>query len=75
MENLRLALLVLHLLGFAALFGGLLVQLGDTERKVNLAMRGGAGAALTAGILLWRCSRQATRRSIRPRQQSSSASV
>lgn len=52
METLRLALLVLHLLGFAALFGGLFVQLRDTDRKVNRAMRDGAGAALVAGVLL-----------------------
>lgn len=52
MESLRLALLVLHFFGFAALLGGLLVQVRDAERKVNLAMRNGVGAALIAGILL-----------------------
>lgn len=52
MENLRLALLVLHILGFAALIGGLLVQLGQGEKHVNSAMRDGSGAAFVAGLLL-----------------------
>ena len=34
MEFLRLVLLFLHVLGFAALLGGLLVQLRDPEKKV-----------------------------------------
>lgn len=52
METLRLALLFLHLLGFAALFGGLVVQLGDDEKRVNSAMRDGVGTAFLAGLLL-----------------------
>ena len=52
MENLRLVLLLLHLLGFAALFGGLLAQLGSAEKSVNGAMRDGAGTAFLAGLLL-----------------------
>jgi hypothetical protein len=52
METLRLVLLFLHILGFAALIGGLLVQLKGPERAVNAAMRDGAGTAFLAGLLL-----------------------
>lgn len=52
METLRLVLLLLHLLGFAALLGGLLVQLRADGRSVNGAMRDGAGTAFLAGLLL-----------------------
>lgn len=52
METLRLVLLLIHLLGFAALFGGLLVQVREPEKKVNAAMRDGAGTAFLAGLLL-----------------------
>jgi hypothetical protein len=52
METLRLVLLFVHILGFAALLGGLVVQLGQPERKVNAAMRDGAGTAFLAGLLL-----------------------
>lgn len=52
METLRLVLLLLHLLGFAALFGGLLVQARDSEKSVNAAMRDGIGTAFLAGLLL-----------------------
>ena len=52
MEILRLVLLFLHILGFAALIGGLLVQARDTEKSVNGAMRDGAGTAFLAGLLL-----------------------
>jgi hypothetical protein len=52
METLRLVLLVLHLLGFAALFGGLIVQVRAPEKVVNAAMRDGAGTAFLAGLLL-----------------------
>ena len=52
METLRLVLLVLHLLGFAALFGGLVVQARTPEKVVNPAMRDGAGTAFLAGLLL-----------------------
>ncbi|MCL8025173.1 hypothetical protein [Nocardioides bruguierae] len=50
MEILRHALLVLHLLGWAALFGGLLVQARDPEKKVNAAMRDGIGTAFVMGL-------------------------
>ncbi len=52
MEILRLVLLLLHLLGFAALFGGLIVQARSSEKSVNAAMRDGAGTAFLAGLLL-----------------------
>ena len=52
MEILRLVLLFVHLLGFAALVGGLLVQARDPEKTVNAAMRDGVGTAFLAGLLL-----------------------
>jgi len=52
MENARLVLLLLHVLGFAALVGGLLVQLREPVKRVNPLMRDGSGTAVVAGILL-----------------------
>ena len=53
METLRLVLLFVHVLGFAALLGGLLVQLGHGSRsRSTRAMRDGAGTAFLAGLLL-----------------------
>ncbi len=52
METLRLVLLFLHLLGFAALFGGLLAQAKEPAKRVNAAMRDGAGTAFLTGLLL-----------------------
>jgi len=52
MEFLRHLLLVLHILGFAAFIGGLLVQARVPEKVVNAAMRDGAGTAFVAGIAL-----------------------
>ena len=52
METLRLVLLFVHILGFAALLGGLLVQARLPEKVVNPAMRDGAGTAFVAGLLL-----------------------
>ncbi|MBD8868603.1 hypothetical protein [Nocardioides donggukensis] len=52
METLRLVLLFVHILGFAALIGGLLVQVGAAEKAVNPAMRDGAGTAFLAGLAL-----------------------
>lgn len=49
-ETLRLIILFIHLLGFAALLGGLLVQLSAPVKAVNSAMRDGAGTAVLAGI-------------------------
>lgn len=52
MELLRHALLVVHILGFAALFGGLLIQARTPEKSVNGLMRDGAGTAFLAGLFL-----------------------
>jgi hypothetical protein len=52
MDFLRQLLLVLHILGFAALLGGLLVQARSSEKSVNALMRDGAGTAFVAGLLL-----------------------
>lgn len=52
MEFLRHLLLVIHLLGFAALFGGLLVQARTPEKSVNALMRDGSGTAFLAGLAL-----------------------
>ncbi|GAA1925735.1 hypothetical protein [Nocardioides hwasunensis] len=52
METLRLVLLFLHILGFAALLGGLLVQVREDVKSVNPLMRDGAGTAFLAGLLL-----------------------
>ena len=52
MEILRLVLLFVHILGFAALIGGLLVQVREPQKSVNSAMRDGAGTAFLAGLLL-----------------------
>lgn len=52
MEFLRHLLLVVHMLGFAALVGGLLVQARSPEKTVNSLMRDGAGTAFIAGLLL-----------------------
>lgn len=52
MEILRLVLLFLHILGFAALIGGLLAQLGTSEKKVLGVMRDGVGTAFVAGLFL-----------------------
>jgi hypothetical protein len=45
--------LVIHLLGFAALFGGLLVQAKEPVKKVNGLMRDGIGTAVVAGLVLF----------------------
>ena len=52
MDTVRLILLFLHLLGFAALFGGLLAQSKAADNVVNGAMRDGAGTAFVAGLAL-----------------------
>lgn len=52
MEILRLVLLFLHILGFAALLGGLLAQAKSPAKAVNGAMRDGAGTAFVAGLAL-----------------------
>ncbi|WP_300680540.1 hypothetical protein [Nocardioides sp.] len=50
MEILRLILLTAHLLGFAALAGGLLAQLGQSERSFTQVIRWGARIAFLAGL-------------------------
>ncbi len=67
METLRLVLLFLHMLGFAALLGGLIVQVRAPEKAVNAAMRDGAGTAFLAGLPSSACSRRVTATSTTPR--------
>ncbi len=52
METLRLVLLFLHVLGYAALIGGLLAQARTSDKAVNAAMRDGVGTAFVTGLLL-----------------------
>ncbi len=52
METLRLVLLFVHILGYAALLGGLLVQVREGAKVVNSLMRDGIGTAFVAGLLL-----------------------
>jgi len=52
METLRLILLFVHILGFAALFGGLVSQARDPEKRITAVVRDGAGTAFLAGLLL-----------------------
>ena len=52
MEIARLVLLVVHVLGFAALIGGLLAQVREPEKRITPAVRDGAGTAFVAGLLL-----------------------
>jgi hypothetical protein len=69
METLRLVLLVLHLLGFAALFGGLIVQVRTPEKVVNAAMRDGSARRSWPACSSWACSRRVTTRSTTPRSR------
>ncbi len=52
MDTLRLVLLWLHVLGYAALIGGLLVQARTPDKGVNAVMRDGVGTAFVTGLLL-----------------------
>ncbi|NYG55077.1 hypothetical protein [Nocardioides perillae] len=52
MEILRLVLLFLHILGFAALIGGLLSQVRAPEKRVLDVMRDGVGTAFLTGLFL-----------------------
>lgn len=52
METVRLILLFVHILGWAALFGGLVVQGRDEAKRVNAAMRDGVGTAFLSGLAL-----------------------
>lgn len=52
MTTLLHVFLLLHLLGFGALFGGLLIQVKEPVKKVNALMRDGIGTAVVAGIAM-----------------------
>jgi peptidoglycan/LPS O-acetylase OafA/YrhL len=52
METLEHVVVVVHLLGWAALFGGMVVQLREPTKVVNPAMRDGIGTAFVAGLLV-----------------------
>ena len=52
MDLVRHVLLFAHLLGWAALFGGLLAQGRDPYKRVNAAMRDGVGTAFVTGLAL-----------------------
>ena len=52
MDTLREVLLFIHLVGFAALFGGAFVQLRDHVKVINSAMLHGALTQVVSGILL-----------------------
>lgn len=52
MKLLEHLLLIVHILGFSALIGGLLVQAGPGAKKVLPAMRDGVGTAFIAGLAL-----------------------
>jgi hypothetical protein len=53
MTALEHILIAIHLLGFGALFGGILIQAKDTVKKVNFLMRDGAGTTVVAGVVLY----------------------
>jgi hypothetical protein len=52
MEILRLVLVLLHFVGFAALFGGAFVQLKGPKRAVTPAMWHGVLTMLVTGLLI-----------------------
>lgn len=52
MDLVRNLLLLIHLLGFAALFGGAFVQVRDDVKVVNAAMLYGALTQVLSGLLL-----------------------
>ena len=52
MEWLRLALLYLHLIGFALLLGGAIAQYLTGRLRINAAMLWGAGAQIVTGLAL-----------------------
>jgi hypothetical protein len=52
METVRLVLLLLHILGWAALFGGLVAQSREPVKKVTAPMRDGVGTAFLTGLAL-----------------------
>lgn len=52
MDLLRQALFFVHLLGFAAVFGGAFVQVRDDYKVVNAAMLHGSLTQVLSGLLL-----------------------
>ncbi|MFI7068529.1 hypothetical protein ACIBL3_46605 [Kribbella sp. NPDC050124] len=52
MEIVRLGLLLLHLLGFSVLLGGLISQARQQNKQVTGLVRGGAGLAVVTGLAL-----------------------
>ncbi len=52
MEIVKDIVLLVHFLGWAALFGATLVQARDAEKRVSGPMRDGIGTAFVAGIAL-----------------------
>lgn len=52
MHLLHQILVLVHLIGFASLFGGALVQARSSQPEVNLAMVHGAWTQLVSGVLL-----------------------
>lgn len=53
MTALENVLIAIHLLGFGALFGGILIQAKDPVKKINFLMRDGAGTTVVAGVVLY----------------------
>ena len=52
MEIVRNLALLLHLIGFAAVFGGAFVQIKDKAPKINAAILHGATTLLVTGLIL-----------------------
>lgn len=52
MELLRYALVFVHFLGWATLFGAMVVQLREPVRRISGPMRDGIGTAFLAGLLV-----------------------
>lgn len=52
MDTAEQVLVFCHLVGFAALFGGAFVQVGDTVKVVNASMLYGAMAQVVTGVVL-----------------------
>ena len=52
MEIVKDLVVLVHFMGWAALFGGLLVQAKAPEKVVNGLMRDGSGTAFVAGLAL-----------------------
>lgn len=52
MDVVKNVLVLLHFIGFAALLGGLLVQVREPVKRVLPIMRDGIGTAFLAGLLI-----------------------